>query len=76
MTLLNKGANTHVKDNLGWTPQQYVSWRQEARPKQEQLYEEIAEALGINLKDEPLTVVSHSDYAAVAHLLNPSMKTP
>ncbi|MGE0680351.1 MAG: ankyrin repeat domain-containing protein [Candidatus Binatia bacterium] len=68
--LLNKGANTQVKDNLGWTPRQYAAWRQETRSKQEQLYAEIAETLGINLKNEPLTAVSHSDYRATSDLLS------
>jgi hypothetical protein len=69
--LLNQGANTQVKDNQGWTPAQYASWRQEMRSKQKQLHEEIAEALGINLNDEPLAVVSHSDYSAISNLLGP-----
>lgn len=74
-TLLTKGAKTQVQDSLGWTPLQYATWRQDRRAQQEHLQEEIAEALGVNLKAEPLTVTSHRDYGAISHLLSPSRQT-
>jgi ankyrin repeat protein len=74
--LLDKGANAQVKDNQGWTPLRYAAWRQETRSTQEQLHQEIAEALGVNLKDEPLAVVANSDYSGVSNLLSARRKTP
>lgn len=69
--LLNKGANPQIQDHNGWTPRRYASWRQETYPRQAQLQQEIAEALGIDIQAEPLTVASRTDYSEVAQLLSP-----